>query len=63
MEQAPEPSAATPNSYGSVFSILLIVLVLVAGAFYVWNKRINAGHPQQATEEVSPTPDNTVSGG
>lgn len=63
MEQAPEPTTReTPNSYGSVFSILLIVLVLVAGAFYVWNKRIHTTTPIQATEEVSPTLENTVSG-
>lgn len=51
MEPAPAKGNATPNSYGSVFSILLIVLVLVAGAFYVWNKRIGEDRPQQAVDE------------
>ncbi len=46
-----EPTT-TPGkkAYGSVVSILLIVLVLVMGAFYVWNKRV-AERPQQATPD------------
>lgn len=52
MESAPAPLNTTPNSYGSVFSILLIVMVLVAGAFYVWNKRISEDRPQHAVEET-----------
>lgn len=53
MEPAPRPTTnATSNSYGSVLSILLIVLVLVMGAFYVWNKRINEQRPQNATPDA-----------
>ncbi len=55
MEQAPDqntnttPPPAMPPvaeeakgpAYGSILGIILIVAILVAGAFYVWNERIN----------------------
>lgn len=54
MEQAPTSSEpGVKGSYGSVVSILLIVLVLVMGAFYVWNKRINEERNQPAYLEAS----------
>jgi len=53
MEPAPRPATnTTSNSYGSVVSILLIVLVLVMGAFYVWNKRLSEQRPQHATPDA-----------
>ncbi len=63
MEPASTPITQAPkNSYGSVFSILLIVMVLVAGAFYVWNKRINQDRPQQAVDDTTSAAQNAVSG-
>jgi len=55
MEQAPDqntnstpPPAMAPvaeetksPAYGSILGIILIVAILVAGAFYVWNERLN----------------------
>ncbi|MES2668496.1 MAG: hypothetical protein V4644_02320 [Patescibacteria group bacterium] len=37
---APEAAKASP-SYGGTLSIVLIVAILVAGAFYVWNERLD----------------------
>ncbi|MBP7741128.1 MAG: hypothetical protein KA104_00360 [Candidatus Pacebacteria bacterium] len=54
MEQAPlSTNQNVKGSYGSVLSILLIVLVLVMGAFYVWNKRINEERNQPMYLDVS----------
>lgn len=43
----PPPAAApmtdepkNPAAFGSVLGIVLIVAILVAGAFYVWNERL-----------------------
>ncbi|MDQ1299666.1 MAG: hypothetical protein QG636_334 [Patescibacteria group bacterium] len=43
----PPPAAApmadapkNPAAFGSVLGIILIVAILVAGAFYVWNERL-----------------------
>ncbi len=42
METTPETTTPAPKkAYGSVLSILLIVLVLVVGAFYMWDKRVH----------------------
>lgn len=61
MEPAPTPTNnSASNSYGSVLSILLIVLVLVLGAFYVWNKRINEERPQNATPDAEVVPTASV---
>jgi len=41
---APAPIQADSkkgSAYGPVLSIVVIVLVLVAGAFYVWNERLH----------------------
>ncbi len=47
-----EPTNPPPKkAYGSVLSILLIVLILVVGAFYVWNKRLNETRVQPATPD------------
>ncbi len=50
MEPTPASNPPVKKAYGSVLSILLIVLILVVGAFYVWNKRV-AQQPQQATPD------------
>ncbi len=52
MEHTQEPRT-TPKTYGSVLSILLIVLVLVMGAFYVWNKRVNQYDTVEARPDIA----------
>jgi hypothetical protein len=52
MEPAPTPiPQKAPGAYGSLFSIIMIVVILVVGAFYVWNKRV-AQNYQYATDET-----------
>ncbi|MBU6323508.1 MAG: hypothetical protein KGI41_01515 [Patescibacteria group bacterium] len=40
----PEPAVPLPSraqqSYGALISVILILLMIVVGAFYVWGKRI-----------------------
>lgn len=51
METTPETTTPAPKkAYGSVLSILLIVLVLVVGAFYMWDKRVHQ-QPTYATPD------------
>lgn len=38
---APVAEATKGPAYGSILSIILIVAILVAGAFYVWNERLD----------------------
>lgn len=38
---APVAEDTKGPAYGSILGIILIVAILVAGAFYVWNERIN----------------------
>ena len=55
---APAPTApnqVAKGSYGSVFSILMIVLILVVGAFYMWNKRVSENATRYATPDESGT--------
>ena len=33
------------QSYGALVSIVIIVAIIVIGAFYVWGKRISEGQP------------------
>jgi len=33
------------QSYGAFISIIIIVAIIVIGAFYVWGKRISEGQP------------------
>lgn len=47
---ADEPKS--PAAFGSVLGIILIVAILVAGAFYVWNERL----------QTSEMPENGVRG-
>ena len=52
MEPASTPiPQKAPGAYGSLFSIIMIVVILVVGAFYVWNKRV-AQNYQYATDET-----------
>jgi len=37
-------------AYGTIFGIILIVAILVVGAFYVWGARLNSQQPVPATE-------------
>lgn len=37
----PAEEAKKGPAYGSVLGIILIVAILVAGAFYVWNERLD----------------------
>ena len=42
--QAAAPVAEEPKkpaAFGSILGIILIVAILVAGAFYVWNERLS----------------------
>lgn len=54
MEQAtPKASGPEKESYMSLLSLLLIVLVLVVGAFYAWNRRVNSEKPQFAVPDTA----------
>lgn len=53
MEPTLAPNPPAKKAYGSVLSILLIVLILVVGAFYVWNRRV-AQQPLQALPDDAP---------
>lgn len=37
----PAEEAKKSPAYGSILGIILIVAILVAGAFYVWNERLD----------------------
>lgn len=51
-EMPPAEEAKKGPAYGSIFGIILIVAILVAGAFYVWNERL----------EMNEVPENGVRG-
>jgi len=38
--QLPSPPSAAQQSWGAVISIIVIVLMVVIGAFYSWGKRV-----------------------
>ena len=42
------------GSVGSVIAILIIVLLLVVGAFYVWGQRIAEKRAQEALPSADP---------
>lgn len=48
----PPEDAKKGPAYGSILGIVLIVAILVAGAFYVWNERL----------EMNQVPENGVRG-
>ncbi len=45
----PEPPTPEQQSWGAVISIIVIVLMVVIGAFYSWGKRINEQQVYTAT--------------
>lgn len=49
IDPAPSETHENKGSAGSVIAILLIVSLLVVGAFYVWGQRVSE---QRATEYV-----------
>lgn len=52
MEHIPDNETPAPKAaYGSVLSILLIVAILVMGAFYMWNKRTEQYRLQYASPD------------
>jgi hypothetical protein len=59
-EQLPETQIKTPEliikmptprqqSWGAVISIVVIVLMIIIGAFYAWGKRISEGNVPSAS--------------
>jgi len=44
-EPTPTPALPSPKqqSWGAVISIIIIVLMVIIGAFYAWGERINEG--------------------
>ncbi|MBU1292633.1 hypothetical protein KJ819_01050 [Patescibacteria group bacterium] len=60
-EPAPAPEPKKAPAYGAILGIILIVVILVAGAFYVWGERINEEMPQnEALGEVLPDVDGSA---
>lgn len=51
----PEPPTIEQQSWGALISIIVIVLMIVLGAFYSWGKRISEqpSYLVVPTEEVS----------
>ncbi len=47
IDPTPHDEGPKMGSMGSVLAILLIVLLLVIGAFYVWGQRLSEGRQQQ----------------
>lgn len=41
----PKPPSAEQQSWGAVISIVVIVLMIIIGAFYSWGKRIAEQQP------------------
>lgn len=51
----PEPPSREQQSWGALISIIVIVLMIVVGAFYAWGKRIaeQQAYTATTTEEVA----------
>lgn len=63
----PPPAAApmadapkNPAAFGSVLGIILIVAILVAGAFYVWNERLQTSEMPQNGVRGEVLPDGSM---
>lgn len=63
----PPPAAAAmadapknPAAFGSVLGIILIVAILVAGAFYVWNERLQTSEMPQNGVRGEVLPDGSM---
>jgi hypothetical protein len=52
IDPTPSEEPVAHSSTGSVIAILLIVLLLVIGAFYVWEKRLAEKRASQAVHAV-----------
>jgi len=50
--QVPKPPSAKQQSWGAVISIIIIVLMIIVGAFYSWGKRIAQENSYTATTTV-----------
>ncbi len=61
LTQGPMPAddAKKSPAYGSILGIILIVAILVAGAFYVWGERLKEhdGVPLDGVRGGEPLPD------
>ncbi len=55
---APAPAAAPVSepkknaAYGTILGIVLIVAILVVGAFYVWGERLDREHAQPESQDA-----------
>ncbi|MBA3789450.1 hypothetical protein H0X32_03630 [Patescibacteria group bacterium] len=63
MDTTPTPEKTSPNppsphknaSWGAILSIVVILAMIVIGAFYAWGKRIAEEHPlQQPNSDTGP---------
>lgn len=45
----PQPPSREQQAWGAVISIVVIVLMIVIGAFYAWGKRISEQQPLGTT--------------
>lgn len=51
---------AKPTAFGSILGIVLIVAILVAGAFYVWNERLQTNQMPQNGVRGEVLPDGSM---
>jgi len=52
-EQTYKPPSPKQQSWGTVVSILIIVAMIVIGAYYAWNKRLAEQHAYTTTQGQS----------
>lgn len=50
------PPSIKQQSWGAVISILIIMLMIIIGAFYAWGKRAAQEHALTATTTAATTP-------
>lgn len=55
---ASEPKKAP--AYGTILGIILIVVILVVGAFYVWGERLDKEQPQEYGVRGEQLPDGSM---
>lgn len=56
----PAEEAKKGPAYGSILGIILIVAILVAGAFYVWNERLETNEVPQNGVRGEVLPDGSM---
>jgi len=56
----PAEEAKKAPAYGSIFGIIVIVAILVAGAFYVWNERLEENEVPQNGVRGEVLPDGSM---